>query len=871
MKYLLTLLFSFFVYFGFSQSYYQRSYSSTIVGDSRLKANLNFAGPHYPDTSTANQYIGKDSIGGQITTGFNPIQFWLRDSANGIKFWTKIQGGGGADSSVFATIYYVQTQFDNRSTLADYGILDAVRNAGNAVSWQSGTFVNRPSAASAGIGAFYAATDSLKMYLSNGTSWLVYGGSGGSSFGLQNIQVQSGMYAYNDSTIRLGFNPLLEDIHMNGENNFNWYFDSLRLFFTSVTTISLDTSNYKLLVVNNSTKEIKETFWQLPINPPFSDNASIIKNNSDNTKQLIFSASLISTSTTRTWTFPDVNGTVARNDAGQTFTGVQTFSSSPNLSSLTASRPLQLDASKNITASAIDLSVATNITNGLLIANGGAPSGGNTGQVLTKNSNASYDYGWASTSGGAPFADNAALVKNNSDNTKLLIFSAASITTGTTRTWTFPDVNGTVARNDAAQTFTGVQTFSSNPIFSSITNKSVIFATTSGAITDDNSNFQYDNSTHHLMVGIHDGSNSASGNLTLNSTSSGTKGFINFGANSSYDETNNRLGISNTAPQSRGEFTTANIGGSTATIAQSLIASNNTAAVLNAQQWSPGIIWLGHAWHTTGSADGVVAMMAQLQTIQGTSQSTGNLQWTVSVQGGGFANMCTMTSSGSFFTNNAGTASSMSIGLGGGLVNGFWKPTGNFVNVGINSADIFQFSASGASAGSGLLIGWSASTAPGTTGVDLAFARNGSGVIEGNSGTKGTYAGTKLLIGKVQTNYLSQATQTTATTKAAGTGAGTGPTITLATGSGDLSGQITVLTGTSPTASGVVVTVTFGDAAYTHASIVQLVPLNAAALALSGNTQVITAGGTASWTITAGSTNLTATTTYIWGYNVVGY
>lgn len=44
-----------------------------------------------------------------------------------------------------------------------------------------------------------------------------------------------------------------------------------------------------------------------------------------------------------------------------------------------------------------------------------------------------------------PFADNTALIKNNSDNTKLLIISAGSISTATTRTATFPDANITVA------------------------------------------------------------------------------------------------------------------------------------------------------------------------------------------------------------------------------------------------------------------------------------------------------------------------------------------------------------------------------------------------------------------------------------------
>jgi hypothetical protein len=67
-----------------------------------------------------------------------------------------------------------------------------------------------------------------------------------------------------------------------------------------------------------------------------------------------------------------------------------------------------------------------------------------------------------------PFSTATALSKDNTDATKLLNFNISGFTTGTTRTWVWPNVNGTIARSDAAQTFTGVQTFSSAPILSSV-------------------------------------------------------------------------------------------------------------------------------------------------------------------------------------------------------------------------------------------------------------------------------------------------------------------------------------------------------------------------------------------------------------------
>lgn len=83
-------------------------------------------------------------------------------------------------------------------------------------------------------------------------------------------------------------------------------------------------------------------------------------------------------------------------------------------------------------------------------------SGGGTSTFLRAD-------GTWTTAGMAPFADNTALVKNSSDSTKQAIVSAASITTGTTRTLTLPDANTTLAGLSVAETFTAVQTFSAAP------------------------------------------------------------------------------------------------------------------------------------------------------------------------------------------------------------------------------------------------------------------------------------------------------------------------------------------------------------------------------------------------------------------------
>jgi hypothetical protein len=106
-------------------------------------------------------------------------------------------------------------------------------------------------------------------------------------------------------------------------------------------------------------------------------------------------------------------------------------------------------------------------------------------------------------------------------------------------------------------------------------------------------------------------------------------------------------------------------------------------------------------------------------------------------------------------------------------------------------------------------------------------------------------------------------------TIAAGSGAGTGPTVSIS--GTDRSGSITVTTGTSPAASAVIATVTFGQPFGVAPSGVLISSANAATAALSaagiawGDTLTTT-----TWALNSGSSALAASTTYKWYYRVEG-
>jgi Pectate lyase superfamily protein len=104
-------------------------------------------------------------------------------------------------------------------------------------------------------------------------------------------------------------------------------------------------------------------------------------------------------------------------------------------------------------------------------------------------------------------------------------------------------------------------------------------------------------------------------------------------------------------------------------------------------------------------------------------------------------------------------------------------------------------------------------------------------------------------------------------TLTAGTGAGTSPTISLNGNSNDVSGYVSVTPGTSPAANAAVVTITFGTA-YSTLAKCSLWAANAAANLLQGTAAnvFVPVPSTTAFVLTSGTSALTASTLYTWGY-----
>lgn len=187
------------------------------------------------------------------------------------------------------------------------------------------------------------------------------------------------------------------------------------------------------------------------ISPPFADNSALVKSNADATKQVIFNASSLTTATTRTITIPDADTTLVGTALSQTLTNKTLGSSTSVTSSISWGAGVKQTFSPNATTSGLNIgSVSGDVS---------SPSNGDlwydsSGHLFRARINGATVSLGAGGGSSLPFSDGSALISNSSDATKLARFSAASITTGTTRVYTLPDSTTTIVGTDVSQTLT---------------------------------------------------------------------------------------------------------------------------------------------------------------------------------------------------------------------------------------------------------------------------------------------------------------------------------------------------------------------------------------------------------------------------------
>lgn len=153
----------------------------------------------------------------------------------------------------------------------------------------------------------------------------------------------------------------------------------------------------------------------------------------------------------RTYTLPDISGTLVLTEGNQTINGNKTLSGTTILSGLTASTPLKLDGSKNIISSDIDLT--TDVTGVLPAANGGTNSNAtlNNNRIIESNAGAIVERA-ALTNGQLIIGSTGA----NPVNASLTAGAGISVTPGA---GSISIVNTTVVTGDIAPTdFVAAQT-----------------------------------------------------------------------------------------------------------------------------------------------------------------------------------------------------------------------------------------------------------------------------------------------------------------------------------------------------------------------------------------------------------------------------
>lgn len=370
-----------------------------------------------------------------------------------------------------------------------------------------------------------------------------------------------------------------------------------------------------------------------------------LQDDSDTTKQLQFQLSGITTATTRTLTVPDANTTLVGTDTTQTLTNKTlttpvingTVTGTGASTTPTASILAMWDANKNLSANAFISSVTSTATAAgtttmditytqIQIWTGSTTQ---TVKLPTTSVVAGQTYMIINQSTGTVSVQSSGANAIASITTgKTGIFTAAVTTPTTAANWsatvfnsgtvmTYPTTSATLARTDAAQTFTGVQTFSSAPSFGALpTGSGVASAATASTLAARDSSA---NLTSDAFIASTTSTATAAGTTALAINSTQTQIFTgsttqtvtlpttSVVAGQSYTIINQSTGV--VTVQSSGANTIATLAASTTGIFTANTTTPTTASHWIANVTAAGGVSGGDAsTNTATSVDGEVAL-----------------------------------------------------------------------------------------------------------------------------------------------------------------------------------------------------------------------------------------------------------------------
>lgn len=228
-------------------------------------------------------------------------------------------------------------------------------------------------------------------------------------------------------TINGGVNPTTGDVDETMTKRAKWQVKTAAGYDIGVVGEELehDPTYGSTVIVNNIARNMVAGGGSV-----FADSAFRITGSSDATKRIAFEADTnITTATTRTFTVPDANGTLPLLSLTQSWSADQTFATGGGKLLIAGSS----SGTTQLAATAVASGVAT------------LQAGTGTLAFLTDIP--------------ATFPDNTWRVYDNGDDTRIGAWDLSAVTAGNTRTVIWPDEDGRMLVDAAAQTISGAKTF----------------------------------------------------------------------------------------------------------------------------------------------------------------------------------------------------------------------------------------------------------------------------------------------------------------------------------------------------------------------------------------------------------------------------